>query len=454
MDRISVAQSSSEANTVSTTSSASHSLLRRRRSLRISSAFSSADAAIVADGNRGRRKVDGKRGSGKSSAAEQSSSSTSSTIISMPPLLNLGRLVRGTVLKRPSSQIKSPYVADVTLLQSNDAKKKKKKSAEDTAVLAHAPALDVGGLCVPGSEVYMSERPSGGKTSHAIELVRSNAPISALQVTAFDPSSIDKGVLVGAHPRLGELIAEEVLKRGLLKDVLPLKNGFELGPVNDFSNDKKKKTKATADASSKKRKATTATNNDSETTSDTGSRQDLQINMRQQVTLGDSRVDFEMTLTAPKSNASHRVIFEVKNVVCADYEAGTEPVKSGANHCVVVAQTTVSDGNNKEQYQRTALFPWAKTRSQMFEGQKVCSARALKHLKNLEHLLSKCDVTPVVLFVVNRSDCESIRACHEACPVFKEVLEEVVKKGVKALGVRVRWIGGECFFDGIVPVIV
>jgi DNA-binding sugar fermentation-stimulating protein len=310
----------------------------------------------------------------------------------MQPLLDLGNLVRGTVVKRPSSQIKSPYVADVSL-------------NNDEIIQAHAPALDVGGMCVPGSEVYMSTRPPGGKTSHAIELVRSTAPMKN-----------EDAVLVGAHPRLGELIAAEVLRRGLLKDVLVLDGGFEVGPVDDSSKDNKSN----------------------------------KISLKQQVTLGDSRVDFEMTIHNSNKKKAQRVVFEVKNVVCADYEKGTEPVKSGANHCVVVAQP---DGDTS--YQRTALFPWAKSRSQTFEDKKVCSARALKHLRNLHSLAQDENVTPVVLFVVNRSDCESIRACHEACPVFREVLEKVTRNDdVKALGVRVKWSqDGKCHFYGVVPVV-
>ena len=307
----------------------------------------------------------------------------------MPPLFSLGTLVKGTVFKRPSSQIKSPYVADVTLDIS-------------TTALAHAPALDCAGMCVPGKEVYMSARPPGGKTTHAIELVVSDAPVKTA-----------KGVLVGAHPRLGEMIALEVLNRGLLKDSLPLDDGFEIGPVNANGSTDNQQT----------------------------------INVKQQVTLGDSRVDFEMTIQ--NKEKSHRVIFEVKNVVCADYEKGTEPLKTGANHCVVIAEP--SEDNS---YQRSALFPWAKSRSQTFEDKKVCSARALKHLRNLHDLSSNRDITPVVLFIVNRSDCQSVRACHEACPVFRDVLEEVTRDGaVRALGVRVKWTeGGECYFDGVVPV--
>ena len=312
-------------------------------------------------------------------------------VINMPPLLNIASLVKGIVTKRPSATIKSPYVADVTL-------------DDSTTALAHAPALDCAGMCMPGKEVLMSTRKPGGKTSHAIELVVSDTQ-----------TNTDERVLVGAHPRLGELIAEEVLKRGLLVDAMSLNGSFKVGPVTD----------------------STQTNEKS---------QDQTISLKQQVTLGDSRVDFEMTIT--NKEMSHRLIFEVKNVVCADYEKGTEPIKIGANHCVVVAEP-----NDDTPYKRTALFPWAKSRSQTFENKKVCSERALKHLRNLHDLATE-GVTPVVLFIVNRSDCESVRACHEACPVFGDVLEEVTRDGaVKALGVRVRWTeDGGCYFDGIIPV--
>ena len=369
-------------------------------------------------------------GSSSSAKRRKLSAASTATVSSstMPPLLDLGKLIRGTVVKRPSSVIKSPYVADVSLLT-------KKNKASASTVLAHAPALDVGGMCVAGSEIYLSERDGGGKTSHSIELVR-GAPLTT--------SKKDNGVLVGAHPRLGELIAEQVLKLGLLTEALPLKNGFELGPVNDLSSPKKESPKKPR----AKKAKTDETISDIAKSAAKGSGNATKISLQQQVTLGDSRVDFQMNLSHG-NGTSHRIIFEVKNVVCADYESGTEPTPNGPGHCVVVAPT---DGSDDEGYQRSALFPWGRTRGQTFDGRKVVSERACKHLRNLRSLIDK-DVTPVVLFIVNRSDCESVRACQEKCPVFAEVLKDVVKSGVKALAVRVRWTEeGQCYFDGVVPV--
>ena len=108
-------------------------------------------------------------------------------------LLDLGPLIQGTVLKRPSATIRSPYVADVLL-------------PDSTTVLAHAPALDVGGLCSVGSKVLLKPRPPGGKTSHSIELVY-----------CLGPETGNGKCLVGAHPRLGEQLSKIVLGEGLKK---------------------------------------------------------------------------------------------------------------------------------------------------------------------------------------------------------------------------------------------
>lgn len=79
-----------------------------------------------------------------------------------PPLLDLGSLVRGTLVKRPSAVIKTAYVADVRL-------------SDGTMVLAHAPSMDCAGMVTPGSNVYMTVNApkadgSTTKTTHTIQV--------------------------------------------------------------------------------------------------------------------------------------------------------------------------------------------------------------------------------------------------------------------------------------------
>jgi hypothetical protein len=78
-----------------------------------------------------------------------------------PMLLDLGSLVTGHVIKRPSATMKTPYVADVQL-------------TDGTMVLAHAPAMDCAGMITPASQVHMTvnnfKDDGRVRTTHAIQV--------------------------------------------------------------------------------------------------------------------------------------------------------------------------------------------------------------------------------------------------------------------------------------------
>jgi len=109
------------------------------------------------------------------------------------PLLDLGKLVPGSVVARPSKTIKSPYVADVLL-------------EDGTQVLAHAPMLNCAGMVVPGAPVSMTQSTSNSsKTSHVIQL-------------AHELRAEGERVVVGAHPRIAETISKELMIRKLIPE--------------------------------------------------------------------------------------------------------------------------------------------------------------------------------------------------------------------------------------------
>ena len=388
----------------------------RRRSPRLQSSESTLPIVTAAAATRTTSSSGKRKQSTTAITAKGAVSSTSSTTDEAnAPLLDLGRLVEGVVVKRPSATIRSPYVADCQLAD-----------AEPDApfALAHAPALDVGGLCAPSSTVLMKERPPGGKTSHSIELV----------VAAGAYGSGDEDVLVGAHPQLGEKLAEEVLRRGLLSDEIGFDAATETLPSSPKK--KKKKTKKSAATSSPQK------NEDDDEKLAPG------IYLKKQVTYGDSRVDFELTRMEENESSSVKALVEVKNIVCSDYFTAHAPEKINPNHCVIISPEEV-----EAQYKRTAIFPWGRL-GQEFEGRKVVSARAIKHMRNLADMGKKDPaIQPVIMFVVNRSDCESVRACHEQCPVFAEELTKAKKNGVKVVAFRVKWSkDGKAYYDGVVPV--
>lgn len=307
--------------------------------------------------------------SSKSSGVNALPVPSAATISSSPlssPLLNIGPLTPGTILRRPSSIIRSPYVADVVL-------------PDGSVILAHSPALDVGGLASVDSKVLLSERPPGGKTQYTIELVYCTGP----------ECGVSGEELVGANPRLGEKIAKKAIEQNLL--------GYGTESI------------------------------------------------REQVTMNDSRVDFVLG----EADGGQEHIIEVKNVVCADYRAATAPEKKGKNHCVVSVDLPA------EEYKRAGIFPWGRL-GQEFKGEKVVSERAIKHVRNLSKLCSKSGGghRASVLFVVNRGDCEVMRACHEQDEVFAREMKKAKESGVGVDAFRVRWTEeGEAWFDGVVPFI-
>ncbi|RYF95400.1 MAG: DNA/RNA nuclease SfsA [Caulobacteraceae bacterium] len=60
------------------------------------------------------------------------------------------------------------------------------------------------------------------------------------------------------------------------------------------------------------------------------------------------------------------------------------------------------------------------------------AARSAKHLRELEAMVAQGD-RAVVLFVVQRTDCEAFAACHDLDPVFAKALDGAAEAGVEVL---------------------
>lgn len=111
-------------------------------------------------------------------------------------LMKLESVVKGTVLKRPSATIKSPYVADVLL-------------DDGRTVLAHSAALGCCGLSDKGATIWLHDLPSkkkgDAKCSHRICLS-----------TLYDTVR-EKSVTIGIFPKYAEELAEKALVGNYLR---------------------------------------------------------------------------------------------------------------------------------------------------------------------------------------------------------------------------------------------
>jgi len=144
----------------------------------------------------------------------------------------------------------------------------------------------------------------------------------------------------------------------------------------------------------------------------------------------DMRCDFLLTHTD-----SSKTVIEVKTVVDTDYDPKTAPKRPG---CVFVGRG--------DPYRRCAIFPWGKSNQVGPEGEKVVSARAIKHIRELakialrkKHDVNCSRISAAILFVVVRGDALAFRPNADACPSFARYLREARDAGVRILARQVRW---------------
>jgi DNA-binding sugar fermentation-stimulating protein len=121
----------------------------------------------------------------------------------MSLLLKIDSLSEGSVVKRPSKLIKSPYVADI--LKSDDLE----------TILGHTASLGCCGLADAGATVLMA--PSNKKKKDDGKL--------CCEYRVYLSVLLERGqeVVIGIHPKLAENLAEAALKVNLLSKLQNIK---------------------------------------------------------------------------------------------------------------------------------------------------------------------------------------------------------------------------------------
>jgi DNA-binding sugar fermentation-stimulating protein len=287
-------------------------------------------------------------------------------------------LVRGILRNRPSKRNRSPYVADVYL------------ETDDREAICHVPNLDMGGKCVPGVTLLM--KPARDKKGNIIGKDALSPKYGTpkcefiAQLLHVDESTMGyEPTWVGAHPTLGETIAEQLVARNLLGPDFPRVKSFQREVRN--------------------------------------------------VGGADMRADFVIEHEDP--NIPPRIL-EVKTVVDTDYSTSATPERA---KCVFTS--------DRDPYVRTAIFPWGRCNQKGPDGEKVVSARAIKHVRELTRLRQTRKFDATVLFVVIRNDARAFRPNYEACPSFARYITEAEEAGVQVLAKQVLWGEGidmgKCF---------
>eukprot|EP00457_Paulinella_chromatophora_P003257 gb/GEZN01003263.1/.p1 GENE.gb/GEZN01003263.1/~~gb/GEZN01003263.1/.p1 ORF type:complete len:535 (-),score=79.67 gb/GEZN01003263.1/:449-2053(-) len=292
-------------------------------------------------------------------------------------LLMLDELVVAETVRRPSLRNKSPWVADVQLQQGGQA-------------LAHFPSMDLAGKVLPGTTVLLKcARDTRGKLVGSNQSGKFGTPkceyiIQLAKVSEPENQKLcSGGCWVGAHPGLGEKLAERLLELGVLDTQL-------LAPGDRTVSFKREVSKIAG---------------------------------------SDMRVDFVLT-----AKSGQRTVLEVKTVPDTDYNPQTPPTRK---ECVFLGA---------QPYKRAAIFPCGKLRQKGPDNGKVVSARAIKHLRELSRIaqgqISEAGgerLQAGVLFMVVREDAEFFRPNQQGCSSFTTHLRDAAQAGVKVLAHQIRW---------------
>lgn len=118
-------------------------------------------------------------------------------------LYQIDNLIEGTIIKRPSKFIKSPYVADVLL------------KGDETTILAHSASLGCSGLAEAESNVLLAKIESNKKNDD----MKCSYRIYLSIIKNGDSEEI-----VGVYPKFAEHIAESALKQNFISCLQNIKS--------------------------------------------------------------------------------------------------------------------------------------------------------------------------------------------------------------------------------------
>ena len=176
-------------------------------------------------------------------------------------------------------------------------------------------------------------------------------------------------------------------------------------------------------------------------------RADGQVTVQRRVSTSESgnyRPDFRV-----EHDDGSCTLLETKQVVDTDYapETAVQAAQLQEPH-IVYAREASSPG---EVYERSGIFPWGKKGQSGPDGEKVVSARAIDHLRELTAVAERAAGTAstsgkthaAVAFMVGRHDVTSVRPNGAACPSFARYVAEAEVAGVRVLAHMVRWGEGE-----------
>lgn len=259
-------------------------------------------------------------------------------------------------------------------------------AAGGDVAIAHAPCMDMGGKCCAGAEVLVRPildakgRPVPRDATGKFGTPKCELTTQLLRCTEPE-NAAHGGCWVGAHPAIGEQVAAALLELGLVPELRPV------------------------------------------------------ASVRRQVgVVPGSRADYVLD----HGPGAPSTVLEVKMVVDTDHDPALDAPRARSDAPPARYHSALRP------YRRAAIFPWGRGGQKGPDGERVVSARAIKHVDELA-AIARGEVVcaggermrAALLFVVVRSDAQLFRPNHQACPSFARHLRAAHDAGVAVLAQQV-----------------
>lgn len=168
------------------------------------------------------------------------------------------------------------------------------------------------------------------------------------------------------------------------------------------------------------------------------------VHMERQKTYNESRLDFY-----GRTASNQEFYLEVKTVPLADYVDEPKQRKGKKGKASKNPKSTEEKvDTTKGFHEKIAYFPDGYRKN----PKDVISPRALKHVKELQHIVENTEARGILCFVVQRDDANVFQPSN-IDPIYKEAVYEAYEAGVEIIALQVRYTReGECYYHRQLPV--
>ena len=128
-------------------------------------------------------------------------------------------------------------------------------------------------------------------------------------------------------------------------------------------------------------------------------------------------------------------IIEIKNVICATYDPKINLLSPSEKFY-----------DHSTPFSRSGIYPFG-NKTQKWKDEKVVSSRSIRQIDEMIKIIKNDnDIIFTILFIVNRSDCNTFKPNWVSDPVYCNYLLKAKKAGVNILAVKIHWDDKSCYY--------